>query len=320
MDKNNLYQSKTKILIAGIGGVGGYFGGLLAKKYENHDGIDIYFLSRGAHLDAIRNEGLEVKSGEEIFTTRPKLATDKAEEIGKVELIFIATKGYDLDEIIQQISPCVGSNTLIIPLLNGVNNRAKIKSLLATDARVLEGCVYMVSRFKEPGKIVNSGGIQSLHFGLDDGYDARLEIFEIILTDAGIDARYERNILTVIWEKYVFLSSAAAVTTYYDLNVGKICEDEAKLDTLRSLAGEAIELARKKGIELSENIFDKTISNFRFMPSEGTTSMHSDFRKNRQKTEVESLIGYVVREGEKLNVQIPTFTKVYASLKAACAN
>ena len=101
--------------------------------------------------------------------------------------------------------------------------------------------------------------------------------------------------------------------------LAKICEDEAKLDTLRSLTAEAIELARKKEIELSANIFDKTISNFRFMPSEVTTSMHSDFIKKRQKTEAQSLIGYVVREGEKLNVQTPVFTKIYASLKAAAS-
>ena len=318
MDEKKLNQSKTKILIAGIGGVGGYFGGLLAKEYENNNTVEVYFLARGAHLEAIQKNGLEVKSGDKTFTAMPKLATDNAEEIGKVDFIFIATKGYDLDGVIDQISICVGMNTVLIPLLNGVNNRVKIKSKLP-DARVLEGSVYMVSRYTEPGKIANSGAVQSLHFGLDGEYDARLELIELILQDAGADARYERNILKVIWEKYVFLASAASVTAYYDLNVGEIYGDEAKLSTFKSLASEAIELAQKKGIELSENIIDKTISKFRSMPASGTTSMHSDFRKNRQKTELESLVGYVVREGEKLNLPTPVFTKVYASLKAAAS-
>ena len=87
---------KTKILIVGIGGVGGYYGGLLARKYENHPEIEISFVARGAHLEAIQQNGLKVIAENETFVARPAIATNNVSETGIADYIILATKSYDL--------------------------------------------------------------------------------------------------------------------------------------------------------------------------------------------------------------------------------
>ena len=106
--------NKIKIVVAGIGGVGGYFGGLLAIAYAGNDNIEIYFLARGKHLASIQQSGLTVIKGDISFTAKPFLATDNVNEIGDVDFIIISTKNYDLAQVLEQISPCVNSETVIL--------------------------------------------------------------------------------------------------------------------------------------------------------------------------------------------------------------
>ena len=124
-------MTKTKINIAGIGGVGGYFGGLLANHFYDNENVEISFVARGGHLKEIQKNGLKVIKGENEFIAKPHIATDNTSEIGIVDFIVIATKSYDLETIIQQLLPCINQDTIILPLLNGVDSKERIKKCVS---------------------------------------------------------------------------------------------------------------------------------------------------------------------------------------------
>ncbi|MDO9254005.1 MAG: 2-dehydropantoate 2-reductase [Bacteroidales bacterium] len=215
---------KNKIVIAGIGGVGGYFGGLLTNQYESSDAIEICFLARGEHLNKIRENGLKVIHGNAEFIARPAIATDNATEIGVADYILICTKSYDLDETIEQLKPCIGENTILLPLLNGVESVERIKKILP-ETTVLEGCVYIVSALKEAGVIENSGINQKVYFGPGNINNDKLLWLEKIMQEAGIEVTLSDSISTIVWEKFIFIASIATATSYFNCSIGKLLEE-----------------------------------------------------------------------------------------------
>ena len=309
----NKLTNKTKILIAGIGGVGGFFGGLLAKEFYENDTIEIYFLARGKHLEEIKKNGLQVKQGKNEFTAYPRLATDKVKEIGTVDYIILCTKTYDLEEICCQIKPCLTAETIILSLLNGVNNSEVIKKIIPNNV-VLKGCVYIVSKIVEAGKIEQTGTIQSFYFGLDNYSDERLDFLQKILQTAKINASLSKTISSVIWEKYIFLSSIATATSYFDCPIGEILTDVEKCSILNNLVGEVTQVALSKKVVVSKDIVEKIVQKFKSLPPEITSSLHRDFQNKTSKTELESLTGYVVNESLKLNIEAPLFNQMYLEL------
>jgi len=304
-------SKKVKIVVAGIGGVGGYFGGLLAKKYENSDVVEICFLARGEHLQQIRNNGLKVIKGATEFIAKPSLATDNTNEIGIADYILICTKGYDLDATITQLKPCIGGNTILLPLLNGVESVDRIKKILP-ETIVWEGCVYIVSFLKEPGVIENGGHNQTLSFGLDNTSNDRLLFLEKLFQDAGIDTVLSDTISTIVWEKFIFIAAVATATSYFDCSVGRILEENS--DTLSLLISEVTSIARAKKIAVNPEIASITMNKLKLLPYDTTSSMHRDYQNRKQNTEVETLTGYVVRAGQKYGIETPAFHKAYQLL------
>lgn len=302
---------KTKIVVAGIGGVGGYFGGLLAKAYENSKGVEIYFIARGAHLKQIQEHGLKVIKGGDEFVARPHLATNDSHDIGTADYIIICTKNYDMEEILGQLKPCIGQHTAIVPLLNGVEAVEKIKVHL-THHLVAHGCTYIVSAIKEPGVIENMGNRQEIHFGLDHANDERLVKLEKLLQDAAITTTYSQHILPVVWEKFIFLSCIATATSCFDKSIGQLLEQDR--DTLTNLLDEVTALALKKGIKVDPEIKTKAMGHYETLPYEATSSMHRDFSHKNSKTELSSLTGYVVKEAQAFDLAIPFFKEAYQQL------
>ncbi len=304
-------SEKTRILIAGIGGVGGYFGGLLAKRYENSGEVEICFLARGEHLTKIREKGLKVIHGENEFIARPAIATDSAIKIGTADYILICTKGYDLNATLEQLRPCINENTIILPLLNGVESVERIRDSFP-GVTVPEGCVYIVSQVKEAGIIENSGINQKLFFGLDHTSNDKLMLLERILLDAGIDATLSDKISTVVWEKFIFISAIATATSYLNCSVRRLIEENEK--TLTQLIEEVKLIARAKGIYFNPDITVNIVNYNKLLPYETTSSMHRDYQNLKRNTEVETLTGYIVREGQKLGIEVPAFAKAYRQL------
>lgn len=301
----------TKILIAGIGGVGGFFGGLLAKQFQDSPRVEVSFLARGAHLEQIQESGLRVIEGDEQFMALPKLATDDANQIGEVDYIIVCTKSYDLEQTIEQLAPCIGPQTVILPLLNGVDCRDRIQKLLPNNL-VCDGCVYIIARLSRPGVVENLGNIKKLFFGVEGSSDARLYALENILWKAGVAVTLTPHIEKVIWEKFVFISVMATATTYFDAPVGSILADTDKRNTVTALVNEVAQVAQAKGIAVSDNMPEKVLTKLESLPSAATSSLHSDFQNKKAHTEAQSLVGYVVEAAQRLSVEVPTYQKLFA--------
>jgi 2-dehydropantoate 2-reductase len=304
---------KIRIVIAGIGGVGGYFGGMLAKKYQNSSEVEIVFVARGEHLRQIQNSGLKVLTIGAEFTAIPALASDSPHHIGIADYLLICTKSYDLDSIINQLKPCIDKNTIVLPLLNGVDGIERIKALLP-DRMVLSGCVYIVSRLKEAGIVENMSNIQKLFFGLEKMTSPNLEKLEKLLISAGIEATLTKDINAVIWEKFIYISAIATATCYYNNCLGELLEDHIKRENLYQLIDEVSQIALAKGVITDPDIVMKTQNKLKLFPYESTSSMHSDYKNHKQQTEIETLTGYVVREGIKMEIPTPVFEKAYKEL------
>lgn len=306
---------KRKLLIAGIGGVGGYFGGLLAKHYENSSAVDIIFLARGNNLKQIQENGLKIIDGAKEFVVHPALATDDVAKIGFVDYVIVATKSYDLEAIMEQLQPCMSLKTVIIPLLNGVDSKEKIKRSFPENL-VLDGCAYIVSRLQVPGVIEKNGAIEKIYFGLDDYEHESLRLLLTLFTEAGIEAHLSKQISRTVWEKFVFLSPLATATSYYDTNVSGILENEEKLDALLHLVEEIKQVAKVKNIALPEDITTTTLSKYESLPSQATTSMHSDFKNKKSQNELASITTFVVNEAIKHGVDVPFYKKMNATLQS----
>ncbi|MEP6793857.1 MAG: 2-dehydropantoate 2-reductase [Saprospiraceae bacterium] len=301
-----------KIAISGIGGLGGFFGGLLARHYLDSKDVEIIFLSRGENEKAIRQNGLQVLTVKGNFTAHPKLTTSDASLIGKVDLLICCTKRYDLAENIIECSPCVNVQTIILPLLNGVDSREFISAIFPNNL-VLDGCVYLVARLTEPGIVMETGNISKLFFGSSGNDDPRLNNILSVFKDAGIEATLTPNIEQVIWEKFSFISPIATLTSYLDCSIGDIVADTDKKELLRLLLSELQSVADVKGIILPADIYRITIERMTGLPADSTSSMHSDFKKGRS-TELESLTGYVIRQAVMNGLPSPTYAMMYESL------
>ncbi len=305
-------MKKIKIVVVGIGGVGGYFGGLLANRYSNGSRVEVIFLSRGDNLTKIQQNGLKVIRPDREFVAWPHLATENPFEIGAVDYVIIFTKAYDLEETISQLEPCITDETIVLPLLNGVNSKELIKNKWPSNT-VLDGCVYIIARLNEPGVVENKGNIQKLFFGLDNYTDKKLELLESVCIEAGIDVTYSSKVSKIIWEKYIFISAMATSTSYFNMSIGQVvAENEPEL---KKLIIEVCELAKAKKIEIEENIESRTLDKLRSLPFEATSSMHSDIQNGKQKLELDALTHYVIKEGQKLGIQTPVYLKMYNVLK-----
>lgn len=304
--------NKIKIVVAGIGGVGGYFGGLLARAYAGNDNIEVYFLARGKHLKAIQQNGLTVIKGDINFTAKPFSATANVDEIRNADFIIISTKNYDLADILDQISPCVNEKTVILPLLNGVEAVEKIRAKFPNNL-VPAGCAYIVSAIKQPGIIENMGNRQEIYFGLDNETDDRLQMLEDLLKSAGIEACLSDEISKLIWEKFIFLSCIATATSHLNKTVGELLQDHRTY--LKELIKEAIAIAKAKKIEVDEHTEQKAMAHYEALPFTATSSMQRDFDDQKPQTELNSITGYVVSLGKELNIATPKFEEAYRNLK-----
>ncbi len=303
---------KTKILIVGLGGVGGYYGGLLAKRYENDPEVDIYFLARGEHLKKVQENGLKIITENESFIVHPTLATENVLEIGKVDYVIMTTKSYDLKSTIQQIIPCIDEKTVILPLLNGADISSRIRKILPKN-EVWDGCVYIVGRRNEPGVVESSGGVHDLFFGAEKGSNERLLFLNTILKNAGIKANLQEDIRMVIWRKFIFISVTASLTSYFNVGFRDLLTDDERKTTTMAFLNELTNVAIAEGIYFDSDITETTVRHIERLPFESTSSMHSDFLAGRN-AELETLTQIVIQLGKKHGIKTPLYKKVFESL------
>ena len=262
-----------------------------------------------------KKNGLTVLDDGTEFVARPLHVTDNPGLLENMDYIILCTKSYDLLPLLQQLRPCIDDQTGILPLMNGVDSNDSILRHFPSNV-LANGCVHISSRYVSPGRIAKTGTTAKLFFGLSNNSNARLEALKTILVQAGIDAIYTKDISTVIWEKFIFISSLATATSFFDSPVGSIIDNPARRDDLYGLLCEATALAEKKGIVMPDGLPDLLLKRLSNVPYQSTSSMHSDFMAKKGKTELNSLTGYLVRESEKCGIHAPVFTRMYSVLRS----
>ena len=280
-----------KIAILGVGGVGGYFGGLLARFYKEPSETEIHFISRGANLKTIRDKGLQLQTQDGNFTVFPKSVKDDATTLGPVDYLLCCTKSYHLEDAVRNASGCIGKNTVIIPMLNGVDAPERIKAILPGHT-IWNACVYLVAKLNGPGIVSQTGNVKALFFGSEEVGDSRPSILESIFRKAGLDVTATSGIKEKAWEKFVFISPLATTTSFLDITSAEVLNTEEGKKIFLALHQEVLTVASEKGIKLPEDIITKTPELIGKIPAGTTTSMHRDFQSGNP-TELESLRGYV---------------------------
>jgi len=300
------------LAILGLGGVGGYLGGMLARHFEKDPAIKISFICRGEHLHKILIDGLHVKTPSLDFKTKPTYATDQPESLSPIDYVFCCCKTYDLETALRSIQNCVHQHTIFIPLLNGVDSYDHIKRIYP-DNPVWNACIYIVSRKIAPAEILVSGIEPKLFFGSELVETSELQAFTNLMRSATVPIIHTNEIVKAMWEKYFFISPVASLTSWLNLTIGEFRVVPNHMKTILQLISELKSLAVKLQIPFDSNIEKIVIDRVNFLPPETTSSMHSDFIKN-SKTELESLTGFVVRQAIAHQIVVPVYEKIYSDL------
>lgn len=301
-----------RIAVAGIGGVGGFVGGKLAAYYANSNYVEVVFVARGESEKVIRSNGLKLITTEREIIARPKLVTHQP--VGIFDLIILCTKNYDLESAIENLKACVDENTLIIPLLNGLAAETRIKDLLPK-AIVCKGCIYIVSNLVEPGVVKESRGDHKIYFGIENTPNNQLQQAETILSKAGLHTTLTEQITQAVWEKFIFLSPLATLTSYLDATGGAIAVEPKHMSTFKKLVLELKAIADAMNIPLPKDIVQSTLDKVIMLQRDSRTSMNLDFRKGGR-TEVDTLTTYVVKLGKQLQLPVDTYEELLEGLKS----
>jgi len=305
------------VCVYGIGGVGGYFGGRIAHEISkgNH-AVQVYFIGRGEHLKAIQQHGLNLTTDKEEFLCFPNIATDNIRHIPTPDLYLLCVKGYDLDNAAASISKNISADTIILPLLNGVDIYERIRTSLQK-AIVSPACVYVSSSIEKPGTIRQKGLEGHIIFGKDPrylgyNYDYLIEFFN----QMGISNTWHDNPYLAIWEKYIFITALSLMTAYSGKTIGGVLSD----DKLKSMTGnimkEVVLIGKAKNIDFEQDIVEKTIQKVQSFPYEIKTSFQRDYEKGNTRHEGDIFGGTLIRLAKEHDISIPTITEVYGVLMA----
>jgi len=298
-----------KIAVMGAGGVGGYYGGLLARC-----GHEVTFIARGAHLAALREKGLRVKSVHGDFGVAPVKATDTPYEIGPVDVVFFTTKTYHTNEAAEAIKPIIQSDSVVISFQNGVDSAERMGAVVG-QKHILGGVTWISAAIEKPGMIGQYSRFRRIILGEMDGrVSARVEAVREVLQGTGVDVEVADNILEILWTKFVFISSVSAMGALTRVTFGEYRSVPETREVLAETIAEVAAVAQAKGVRLDPDIVKKTLSFIDEGAPDIKPSMQRDVETGRT-SELESMIGIVVRLGKELGVETPLMRMAYAVLK-----
>lgn len=289
-----------RVAMMGSGGVGGFFGGRLA-----HKGYDVHFVARGAHLEAMRRDGLRIESEAHGDIHVPKVdATDDPAAIGPVDLVVLSVKLWDTEDAARAIAPLVGPRTGVLSLQNGVVKDDILRRALPA-TNVMGGVGYVASCISRPGVIHQTGTMQRIVLGEYDGSRSeRAAWLHQALLDAGVSAELSTDVRRAIWEKYVFLVGLSGSTTTMRVPLGDVRANPRSRAFLHDLMREVVAVGRAHGVALPEDFADQRMAFAETLPHAMTSSMHHDLERGNR-LEVAWLSGGVVRLGEERGVPTP---------------
>ena len=302
-----------RVAVMGSGGLGGYFGALLARG-----GTEVSFIARGAHLEAIRRQGLRIEGGPDPFLLSEVRVTDDPEAIGVVDLVMVCVKLWDTEGVLEQLRPMVGPHTTLVSFQNGVL-KDSLLSAAYERPQLIGGVAYVASTLSAPGVITHTGPMQRLIVGEFDGHRSeRVEAFHAACGAGGIDAEISNDIRRSIWEKFVFLVGLSATTATMRLPIGPIRKDPQSRAFLLDVMREVVAVGRAHGVPLPEDYAQRRLEFADGVSPEMTSSMHHDLERGHR-LEVRWLSGGVVELGKEVGVATP-LNRAVADILSVHAN
>ena len=307
-----------KIMVVGVGGVGGVLAANLVKKY----GESVSLIARGPRRESLRQNGLTLHSdlyGE--FTVHPACIEEDPALCGVQDLILICVKNGGLQKVCQQILPVVGEHTAVMAVMNGVSAGQELAQRLGKGVLV-DSVIYTVSSAGSDYSITQKGSYTYLNIGShtdsEEGKEAAQEIADL-LNAAGVDCKVSRNVQAAIWKKYVLNCAFNVATACWGYTIGQLAADAAKRADCRALMAEAAAVAAKMGVPLPEDLVDKhMVTMMENTTPNSDSSLSRDFDAGKV-GEMEVFSGYIVRKAAELGVPAPVSREYYEGLKARAA-
>jgi 2-dehydropantoate 2-reductase len=298
--------------IVGAGAVGGYYGALLARA-GNRVGV----VARGAHLDAIRRDGIKVISDAVGIFTAPVTAEADPARIGPVDVVIFAVKTYDNAAALPLLGPLVGPETVVLTLQNGVDSPDEVAAAIG-ERSTLGGATYIATAIDAPGVIRQTGSHRRIVFGEAFGersaVSPRVGAIEAVMKAADIDGEAVPDARPAIWEKFVYLAPFSAITGAARLPLGPLWADADCRAVFLGAVDEVAAVARASGVRLPADLHARLEQYAIRLPASTRSSLLIDLSQGKP-TEIESLAGSVVRRSRALGVSAPLMTALYAVLK-----
>ena len=300
-----------RFAVVGSGAVGGYYGARLARA-----GHDMSFVERGAHLKAIRERGLSVRSPLGDFTVRAP-AEDDTRRIGAVDVVLFAVKAYDNEGALPTLPPLFGGSTIVLTLQNGVDSVDRLRAVVGERA-VLAGPTYIATALAEPGLIVQTGTHRRIVFGEVFGkltaVSERVSRLCSVLSAADIQAEAVPDGRVPLWEKFIYLAPFAAFSGAARQPVGGLWSQPGFRDVFVQALGEVERIARAEGVPVSPTVKEEIVKYVESVPQTMRASLLIDLQEGKR-IEVEALLGSVVRRGRAVGVETPMMLALYSVLK-----
>ncbi|HEX3419144.1 MAG TPA: 2-dehydropantoate 2-reductase [Stellaceae bacterium] len=298
-----------RVAVIGTGGIGGPYGASLAEARA-----DVTFVARGAHLAAIRENGLLIEGDRGKTHIHPARATDDIAEIGVVDFVLCCVKLWDLEVVAEQIRAIIGPQTAVVPLQNGVDAAERMVRILGNTA-VMGGMAFVTGTIIAPGVIRQTGTYQQMTFGeLDGQISERGRRLRDLCEAAGFEGVLSPDIMLPLWEKFILLVPLSGLNALTRLPLGKWRDDPDLLALYEAALRETVSVGLAAGVRLPSDSIDRTLAQMRSMPPHHTTSMGTDLiRGNR--LELPWFAGKVVELGRRHGIETPVNGFIYAALK-----
>src|SRR5471030_1406838 len=244
-----------RIAVVGAGGVGGGFGAALAQA-----GADVTFIARGAHLAAMKSEGLRIDSPRGNTHLVPTQATDDPGTVGPVDYVLFCVKLWDVESAGEHIKPMVGAHTAVIPLQNGIDAPERLLPILGA-AAVMGGVAQISASITAPGVVTQVGTFMRMVFGeLDGSRSKRGEDLHALCQKAGFDATLSEQILTELWMKFILLASNASMMAATRQPIGKLRDDPDLRPFFLAAYREVVDVGRARGVALPADALDRVLT------------------------------------------------------------
>lgn len=297
-----------KIAVMGAGAMGGYIGGRLAQT-----GRDVTFVARGDHLQAIRENGLQVHGPDGIFVVNGASATDDPVEVGPVDLVLFCVKSYDVAQAAKTARPMIGPETVVIPIQNGIGHIEVLGQVLGED-RVLGGVSLISANKAAPGVVRHNQAGNSIEFGeIEGGQSSRCEMVEKMLAVEGLNIRAHPNILERMWWKFAAYSGVGVFCVARG-DRGMVWQTVETKALYRQAVAEAVAIAQARGVPLPDSVPDEHVAILDSFPPEWEPSELVAIQVGRP-LELEALQGALCAMGREVGVPTPINDVVYACLK-----